>query len=96
MNSPKFNQDSYNINRIDRDLDENVIRFIYNKDNYELNLNINILYLSEYCKKFKRYFMINLNDSKNMFMILKIKDFVKNIILFLLDFVSNEKIKIFY
>ena len=94
MNSPKYNQDSYKINRIDRDLEENVIRFICDKDNYELNLNINILYLSEYYKKFKRYFMINLNDTKNMFMIWKIEDFEKNIILFLIDFVSNEKIKI--
>ncbi|MCP4482712.1 MAG: DUF547 domain-containing protein [bacterium] len=56
--SPNLKNSLYNKNLLPRDLDEQVIKFIFNKKNYFLDRKIGVLYLSPIFKKYSEIFKI--------------------------------------
>jgi hypothetical protein len=92
QDTPDFNKNMFNINLLNRDLDEAVRRFIFLKKNYELDKENGILYLSGFFKRYSQYFNTATvkNFKNNLKNKNKLNDFEKNIVFFLIDYVSIE------
>jgi hypothetical protein len=67
---------------LNRDLDEQVRKFVFNEKNYRLDKKIGVLYLSGFFKKYSNFF-----TNKNKDLNEKLTDEENKIITFLLDFV---------